>query len=160
MDLLELTDDPEIGDDVLLYRRVSWTQIGGIERFAVGEKMRLSANCLQDYSEERAKGLGYAGPCMSVGLGSVIADLGFEPEQAMLADYPDYGLVAFSVADVRSLHRKDGTAAPQGVMASPTTREPWHAVIYDRETGKRSKAVMDQLLMRAVWIRQLERPPP
>lgn len=151
-----MTDSPDpfvddrngVPDDALLYRRVSWGSIGG--RCPPGQLAELSGNCFRDYPDAQARALGYPGPCMSVGVGTVLQARGLQPE-AMLVGHAGYGLAVVRAGDLRRLCRFDGTACEQGVMLSPTDEEPWHGVVFDKSGSARSKAVAVAVQRKAEW---------
>jgi hypothetical protein len=125
-----LLDDDKVADSDLVYRRASWTKIGGRSKTPTGQVAKISANFFSDYPEAVAKEHGYDGPCMSIGLHSVLVSCGFEPS-AMLEKFPEFGLLVASVGDLRRLKKHDGESCPQGVLASRTDEEPWHGVVFD-----------------------------
>ncbi len=143
-------DDLRIPDDTFVYRRVDWDRIGGRRSCPPGEVARLSGNAFQDYDEEKARELGYPGPCMSVALGVALLARGHTPRQA-IEKYQGYGLARVSVAALRRLRRHNGSPCPQGVMAAPTEAEPWHGVVFDYEPGKRKGAVCTAICRVAQW---------
>ncbi len=141
-----LIDDKQgIPDDLILYRRVDWDRIGGRPKCPPGEVARLSGNAFTDYKEDVARELGYEGPCMSVALGRVLEAFGF-PSSKVIEEYEGYGLARVRVGDLRQLTRFDGSPCPQGVMASPTEKEPWHCVVFDYEAGQRKRAVCSAIV--------------
>ncbi len=157
-------DDREgIPDDTLLYRRINWNYVGGMDRYPPGETPELSGNCFRDYPEDKARDLGYAGRCMSVGVGTIIQSKGLLPE-VMLEGYEGYGLAVVRAGDLRTLHRFNGTACPQGVMPRPTPSEPWHAVVFDTLGPRRPDAVCEAIADVAEWhvplVRTSPSPPP
>jgi hypothetical protein len=135
------TDDlVAIPDDAIVYRRVAWDRIGGQANCEVGAVATLNGNCFTDYPEPRARELGYPGCCMSVGVAKVLQEQGFGPEK-MLERYPDEGLAWILAADLRKLEKATGEPCPQGLMLVPTDDEPWHGVVFDMATGRKSEAV-------------------
>jgi hypothetical protein len=154
--LIPLLDDPAIPDDTFVYRRVGWDHVGGQARFAIGQTASLSANAFRDYPMSKAEELGFAGPCMSVGLGHVIAEAGVSPAEAMLSGYTGYGLSACLVGTLRSLTRLDGTGCVQGLLCAPTESEPWHGVVFD-VTGVRKEAVSKAIVRASTWVVPLVR---
>ena len=154
-----LIDDPNLLPEATVYRRVGWNHVGGVDRFEPGEKPSLSSNMFKDYPAARAEEYGFAGPCMSVGLGYLIEEHGKTPAEAMLGNpHQGYGLVACTVGDLRALQRLNGDACPQGIMPAPTDHEPWHAVVFD-VTGKRAESVSAAIAKIACWIVPLIRAP-
>lgn len=143
-------DDPALQDDVLLYRRVDWDKVGGRERAAHGQAARINANCFSDYPLEEAEQLGYPGPCMSVGVGSILIQQDVDPT-VMLGNFPDYGLTATRVGDLRRLQKADGAPCPQGIMLAPTATELWHGVVFDASTRPRKGAVKKAIVRVSAW---------
>jgi hypothetical protein len=151
MAVTAFVDDSEaVHDDVILYRRVDWDKIGGRSKCPPGQVATLNGNCFTDYDAERALALGYPGPCMSVGLGNVLKDLGLPPEQ-MLEGFEGMGLAEINASDLRTLCRVDGTSCPQGLMASPTDAEPWHGIVFDMTFPKRPKPICKAISKLARW---------
>ena len=151
--LIPFVDDQDgIPDDTVLYRRVSWDRIGGRQSCPSGEQARLSGNCFRDYPEDKAREMGYPGPCMSVGAETIFRQLGVDP-RVMISGYEGYGLAAVTAGDLRGLIRSSGAACPQGVMLRGTVEEPWHAVVFDLGgSGKRPAAVCDAISRQAYWV--------
>ena len=145
-------DDLEIDDHVVVYRRAHWDKIGGRARATPGVEAKISPNFFSDYPEDAARKLGYEGPCMSVGLGSVLEELGLDPS-VMLAGYDDreYGLTRTRVGDLRQLKRASGESCPQGIMASPTKAEPWHGVVFDLNYRPRKDPVRKAIARVSTW---------
>lgn len=135
----------------MLYRRVSWHQIGGRDACPPGQVAKLSKNAFSDYPAEKAHDYGFAGPCMSVGISTVLEKLGLGPE-AMLLGLSDFGVVGFTAGSVRELRRKNGDPCPQGVMPGPTEAEPWHAVVFGPEGRQRSNAEKQAIADVAHWV--------
>jgi len=132
-----------IPDDVLLYRRIPPVGIDWTKRNMAGEP-RLSGGGFQDYSAAKAADYGLPGPAMSVGLQSVLVQYGKEPG-VMLDGFPDtYGLAGVRAGEVRALN--------QGVMANPTEKEPWHAVVYSKDGKRRSPSVQTKIAQVARWV--------
>lgn len=152
-DCLELIDDPSrVPDDVILYRRVRWDQIGGRERWPIGQEAHLSGNAFSDYSAERAHLHGFRGPCMSVGISSVLENLGLGPEAMLTANAEDFGVAGIEAGHLRALTRKNGDPCPHGVMAAPTTKEPWHGVVFCGSGRQRNSAEKQAIADRAFWV--------
>jgi hypothetical protein len=146
-------DDPEaVPDTAMLYRRVAWDKIGGRSRCPLGEVGRLNANCFTDWPPDAAAEAGFLRPCMSVGVSTVLERLGYSPEK-MLEDYPDYGLACVTAGVLRSLTKADGiTPCPQGIMLAPTEKEPWHGVVFDLTSERRSGAAKSAIVAAAKWV--------
>lgn len=145
----EFVDDVEgVPDDAVLYRRVDWDKVGGRDRCLPGAQASLTANCFRDYPDDRAVAMGYPGPCMSVAAGNLLPA---EGPSVLLAGYPAYGLAAVTAGALRQLTRASGDPCPQGVMLAPTASEPWHAVVFDLTTDKRSDGVCKAIAAAARW---------
>lgn len=95
-------DEPDdIPDSAVLFRRVAPPLVDWDQPDEEG-RPRLHSGAFQDYTDERARELGYPGPSMSVHLASVLAEFGRAP-QDLLAEYgPAYGLVRFTAGDLRA----------------------------------------------------------
>jgi hypothetical protein len=139
-----------IPDDTLLYRRIAWDMIGGRARVAPGEIAQLSGNCFRDYSEEKAQAMGYPGPCMSFAVGTVLAERRIAPE-ALLEQYPGYGLAVVEAGALRELTTGSGLSCPQGIMLAPTELEPWHGVVFDKTQRLRSDKACKAIKTAAEW---------
>ena len=146
----EFVDSGSIADDVLLYRRVDWDKVGGPNKTPHGREARLNSNCFTDYPAAKAMELGFPGPCMSVGLSTVLDELGLEPS-AMLSGYPDYGLAVVRAGDLRALKKGNGEDGPQGIMRSPTDAEPWHCIVFDVIERPRKEACKKAIARTATW---------
>jgi hypothetical protein len=146
----QLIDDRDnIPDSTPIYRRVSWELVGGRARCAQGETAALSKNAFRDWPADWALRAGYARPCMSVAIGTVLAD-----PREMLGDRRGFGVVVLTAGELRNLTRRDGTTPePQGVMLSPTETEPWHGVVFcldcDKQRGNPACAAISDL---ARWV--------
>lgn len=144
-------DDPQgVPDDAFVYRRVDWDRIGGRAACPPGEVARLSGNAFADYPDERARAMGYPGACMSVGIALVLQARGLGSEQ-MIENYEGYGVARIRVGDLRRLTRSTGEPCPQGVMAWPTSSEPWHGIVFEPGGGARKRAVKDAIARIAAW---------
>jgi alkylated DNA nucleotide flippase Atl1 len=55
-----------------------------------------------------------------------------------------YGLVSLLVNELR--------AAGQGVMAHPTAKEPWHAVVFSTGGNKKTVAQQSELARKSKWV--------
>lgn len=145
------SDDPvAIPDDAILYRRVDWDRIGGRDKCPSGEKGTLNANCFRDYPDERSRVAGYPGPCMSVGISTVLDELGYSADK-LLEGYEGYGLAEITAGDIRRLVCADGSPCPQGIMPDPTEAEPWHGIIFDAAKRPRKTAACKAIARRARW---------
>lgn len=151
MRVAAFADDTEgIPDDAILYRRVVWNLIGGRQKCPPGAVASLNGNCFADWSAEKAIEEGFPGPCMSVGLSTVLEELRFTPEK-MLENYPDYGLAFVTAAELRKLAKADGTPCPQGIMTAATDAEPWHGVVFDLAGGRRAGSAKNAIAKAAQW---------
>jgi hypothetical protein len=149
---IEVFEDDLVGvpDEAVLYRRVDWDKIGGKAKYPPGEIGKINSNCFTDYPAEKATDLGYPGPCMSVGVSTVLQDYEHEPSK-MLEGFSDYGLACVTAGDLRKLTRGDGEPRPQGIMLSPTDDEPWHGVVFDLIDLQRSNATRKAVARIAAW---------
>jgi hypothetical protein len=143
-------NDAAVPNEAILYRRVDWDKIGGRDRCEPGEAGRLNGNCFTDYSREKALELGYSEPCMSVGISTVLKELGLTPDK-MLEGYEEYGLAQVSAAALRNLTRADGSPCPQGIMLVETEEEPWHGVVFDLTNRPRKTSVCKAIARVATW---------
>ncbi len=146
----DFVDDQSIPDDALLYRRVDWDKVGGRSRTLTGQEARINSNCFADYPAAKAMELGYPGPCMSVGLSTVMEELQVPPT-IMLDGYEGYGLTVTRVGDLRYLKKGNGDSGPQGVLKSPTEREPWHCVVFDVFERPRKEACKKAIAKVSLW---------
>lgn len=135
MEQRNLQDDPEnIPDHTLLYRRTTWAKLNPKQPGHAGDPCcEITPNFFTDAPLEEAFRFGFNRPCMSVGTSLVLGD---EPER-MLETFPQMGLVVLSAGALRALEKGDGPC-PQGIMLAPTDDEPWHAVVFDINSPKRS----------------------
>lgn len=147
----DFRDDREIGDEILVYRRADWDKIGGRARATAGVEARISGNFFSDYPEHKARELGYAGPCMSIGLGSVLSELGLPPDVMLELHHGLHGLTVTRVGELRQLKRGTGEPCPQGIMASPTEAEPWHGVVFDLTCRPRKDPVRKAIARVSTW---------
>jgi hypothetical protein len=147
-------DDVEaVPDEAILYRRIVWNKIGGRERCAVGATASLNDNCFTDWPADKALEEGFPGPCMSVGVSTVLASLGYTPDK-MVENYPECGLACMSAGDLRNLTKMDKSQSPcpQGMMLAATDAEPWHGVVFDLAGGQRGAAARKAILRVARWV--------
>jgi hypothetical protein len=152
-DCLPLTDDPAgIPNDVILYRRVRWDQIGGRDRCPKGEEAALIGNAFSDYPASKAHEYGLGGPCMSIGISTVLEGLRLGPDAMLIGKGPDFGVAAISAGNLRSLKRKSAEPRPQGVMAAPTNDEPWHGVVFGGSQSPRNKTDKQAIADFANWV--------
>jgi hypothetical protein len=147
----EFRDEVEtIPDEVLLFRRVDWDKIGGRSAAPSGVPAKLNGNCFTDYPEARAREKGLPGPCMSVGVASVLDQYRFGPDK-LLEEFDECGIAVVRAGDLRQLKRVDGTPCPQGIMLNPTEKEPWHGVVFDVNRRPRRKAICKAIAQIASW---------
>jgi hypothetical protein len=143
-------DRANIPDEVILYRRVDWDRIGGRDRCPHGQTGKLNGNSFTDYQADRALRMGYPGPCMSIGVGTVLTSYGYEPVK-LLDELSDYGLARIAAGDLRKLTRINGDPCPQGLMLVPTEAEPWHGIVFDLTERPRTKPVCKVIAQIATW---------
>jgi hypothetical protein len=143
-------DENIIPSEAVLYRRVTWDKIGGRDRCPSGMAGTINANCFTDYPSERALELGYAGPCMSIGISTVLKSSGFTPDK-MLEGYEGYGLAQVTASEIRSLIRGDGSPCPQGIMLVETDMEPWHGIVFDLTDRPRKAGARKAMARVASW---------
>ncbi len=143
------TDDPGIPAEEILYRRVP---VQWIDWDAEQNGPRIKRAAFQDYPAERAADLNLPGPCMSVGLSSILDEHGVDPAD-LLTDWgrESYGLASVRAADVRLNN-------DQGIMPWPTQAEPWHGVVFSKKGPKRTGSMQSQLARAAVWVVLPDRP--
>lgn len=148
-ELRQLVDDPEhVPDETLLYRRIGWNHLGGKDKCPRGQEATPSGNAFRDWKLADAQAAGFAGPCMSVGVGTLLQD----PVQQMLSNWQGYGLAAVEAGALRRLMRRNGTPEPQGIMLSPTDNEPWHGVVFCSNGSKKGDAVSIAISDAAFWV--------
>lgn len=75
----------------------------------------------------------------------------------MLEKYPTMGLVVVVAGALRNLAKGDGPC-PQGIMLAPTDEEPWHAVVFDLASAKRSGGAQKAIVKLAEVIVPLHFP--
>ena len=145
-------EDDVVGvpNEAILYRRVDWDRVGGRDRCPQGASPKLNGNCFTDYALEKAVELGYPGPCMSVGVSTVLGARNCGPER-MLERFPGNGLAEVRAGDLRTLKRPDGAPCPQGIMLAATDDEPWHGVVFDLAVGLKSAATKNAIARLATW---------
>jgi hypothetical protein len=143
-------DRANIPDEVILYRRVDWDKIGGRDRCPRGQSGKLNGNSFTDYPADKAWSMGYPGPCMSVGVGTVLESYGYEPIK-LLEGFDNYGLARIAAGELRKLTRINGDSCPQGIMLVPTKTEPWHGVVFDLLERPRIKPVCKVISQIALW---------
>jgi len=140
------SDDPSIRDDELLYRRVHPTWIDWTDPDAP----RVRRVAFQDQKEAVALEMGLPGPCLSVGLSSVLEEHNVDPAKMLESWGYEYGLASIRAGGARGSN--------QGVMRWPTEDEPWHGVVFAASGGKRSSGVQSHLAQSAKWVHIPERP--
>lgn len=142
-------DEESIPDEEFVYRRILFPNwVDDTKRDNLG-RPRIKRSAFQEFGAEKARQLGYPGPCFSVGLSSVLTAHGREPTDLLEGwDSEDrkYGIAHLRVADIRRKGR--------GVMARPTDQEPWHAVVFPKttETRKQKADSESALAAAAVWV--------
>lgn len=162
-ELMRLVDSLDISDDDIVYRRARWVMLGGadsqkdgVDLYPVGSIAPISKNFFNDYPLQAAQDLGFEGPCMSVGLRSVLLDSDVEPNE-MLVEYPEDGLLRLSVGELRNLATASGKPTPQGVMLAPTPKDPWHTVVFNLPAPPRSKQAKVAMAELSEWEIPLRR---
>jgi hypothetical protein len=138
-----------IPDDALLYRRtiprfVDWSDLD-----ATGAP-RLTSGCFQYLGDDEARKRGYPGPAMSIGLGTVLAQLGESPMKMLEGFEPTYGLAILRAGAVREKR--------QGIFARPTEQEPWHGVVFCKDDSLKRKTIHAMLAEIAAWYHVPARP--
>jgi hypothetical protein len=139
-----------IPDEVILYRRIDWDKIGGRDSCPLGQAGKLNGNSFRDYPADKALTMGYPGPCMSVGVGSVLISNGRESTE-LLEGFDGYGLARIVAGDLRKLARVNGDQCPQGIMLAPTDTEPWHGIVFDLLERPRTRPVCKAISQVATW---------
>ncbi|MGH9893857.1 MAG: hypothetical protein ACREA0_18105 [bacterium] len=137
------SDDAQIADDDLLYRRISRLWIDWSPVKDSGQP-RIRRAAFQDFKEAEAQARGLPGACMSVGVASVLQQNGREPMDLLEGWGEGYGLASLLVRDVR--------ARKQGVTMSPTPDEPWHGIVFSMEGPKRTGSMEKGLAEVARWV--------
>jgi hypothetical protein len=122
-ELKSLVDDPTIGDETILYRRALWGQIGGRDKVSPGTIPPISKNFFLDRPAAVAKDYGLAGACMSVGLASVIHELGLDA-RATLGPELLGGATRSLVLRVSWLHQCQESRGTAWFSISPTRNVP------------------------------------
>jgi len=116
-------DDPAIGDDERLFRRIHPTQVVPDEDSGL---MRLSSAAFKD-------------PEMSVDLETVLAAHGL-PVEACLKGHEGHLLAALPAGGCRRLE--------QAVCPDPLPDNPAHGIVYGRKKGR----IPDRLREIATWV--------
>jgi hypothetical protein len=143
-------DLTRIPNEAILYRRVDWDKIGGRDSCPAGHAGQLNGNSFRDYQRDKALSMGYPGPCMSVGVSTVLESYGYDPTK-LLEGFDDYGLARIAAGDLRKLTRINGDPCPQGIMLAATEDEPWHGVVFDLAEQPRIKPVCKAISQIATW---------
>lgn len=149
-------DDASINDDEALFRRIR----PDIVNWDLAEQgvPPIPRQGFQDYSESKAR-LEYnlPGACMSVDRDRVLVEHGCTSED-LIDGFHFYGVVSLEAGAVRNLTGTKGEDYSQGVMANPLPGKPWHAVIFSRAGGKKSKGIENALARLATWVILPRRP--
>ena len=121
------TDDPTVGNEEKLLRRVRPDQIVWDDN---EKRFRPSSGAFYDSSD---------GSGMSISLDSVLQEYGHDASYA-LRGYGDQGLVVLTAAFVRSLK--------QGVIREPLPEDPAHGEV----VGKKTQGIRRQFANNATWL--------
>jgi hypothetical protein len=145
-------DDVElITDDDVLFRRivskfVQWGRVTG------NNKPDVPSQGFQDYPERVAQEkFNLPGACMSVSVERILADHGYDASK-LIEDYPGYGVAATTAGAMRALEGSPDTNWAQGVMLNSIDAEPWHAVVYCKNGGKKSAGMQNAIRLGAMWV--------
>jgi hypothetical protein len=150
-------DIDNIANDTVLFRRIypHFVQWDGIAQDA---KPPLPSQGFQDYPAQKAREeFNLPGACMSVAVEHLLAGAGYNPEK-MIEDYDGYGIAAITAGTMRSLQGPPGTNWAQGVMCNPTVEEPWHAVVFCTNGGKKTNGIQNAIVKHATWVIEPRRP--
>lgn len=142
-------DQEDIPDDELLYRRIPPPWIDWNSLDASG-RPRIRRAAFQDYPAEKAREMGMPGPCMSVGLASILNAHDRQPTQLLEGWGANYGIASLRAGDARQLE--------QGVMRWPTEDEPWHGVVFTKIGSKKTGGTQNALAQAASWVEVPDRP--
>jgi len=143
-------DDTGISDDEELYRRIR----PDIVHWSLADNgvPPVPRQGFQDYPAEKAqREFNLPGACMSVDRNLVLVERGHSVE-TLVEGYESYGVVSIEAGAVRSLKGPKGEDYSQGVMANPRPSAPWHAVVFCRAGGKKSKGMENALARIARWV--------
>jgi hypothetical protein len=156
--LLELQDDiVVIPDSARLFRRivpkfVKWVGVSD------QDKPPVPSQGFQDYPADIAReNFGLPGSCMSVALAEVLSKHGFDASK-VIEDFPGYGIATFTAGAMRTLSGPAGVDWTQGVMLNPTDAEPWHAVVFCNNGGRKTNGIQTAIRVVASWVAAPVRP--
>lgn len=137
-------DQDDISDDELLYRRIppQWIDWETLDDEGRPRMMRAA---FQDYKTEKAREMGLPGPCMSIGLHSILIAHRGEPLDLLERWGMHYGIASLPAGAVRA-------NGDQGVMRWPTPEEPWHGVVFTKVGSKRTGGMENTLARAASWV--------
>lgn len=141
-----------IPDGAVLYRHVSSKNLAPGKVDVNGLPM-IGSQAFQDRPEDVARQMGYAGPCLSVGVAALLEGVG--GPQRLLAGLEArpgelHGVVALLAGEVRRLCGVDGSELAQGIMLGPGGF-PGHAVIFSMVGGKKTGGMQKALARLARW---------
>ncbi len=80
---------------------------------------------------------------MSIGLGTVLTQLGVSPMKMLDGFDATYGLAVLRAGAVREKH--------QGIFSRPTAEEPWHGVVFCTDPSIKKKTLHSMLAEIAKW---------
>lgn len=144
-------DTDKIQSDAVLLRRilpkfVQWDRVGG------DDKPIIPSQGFQDYSALVAREqFGLPGACMSVAVEEILNQFGYDANK-IIEDHPGYGVAAISAGAMRTLEGASGADWSQGVMLDPNDDEPWHAVVYCQNGGKKTGGMQTAIRATARWM--------
>ncbi len=113
----------------------------------------ITSKFFQDYSEDEAARRGLPGRCASVAVERLVRPEDPTLEICLRSFTLCHGIVAFLASAVRDLKGLDGAELPQGLMMDPLPDEPWHAVMYTKRGGTRTKAEKKAVARVSHWVR-------
>jgi hypothetical protein len=135
-----------IPDDAVIYRRLSWHHLGGIERHRGLPEAKLSDNGFRDYTGEKARAYGFPGDCFSVCIASMIP-----PATPLREIAGEFGLARSTAGAIRRVVNGDGHPFPLWIMHAPTDEEPWHGVVSHPHTPTKPKSIDKALVRLFAW---------
>ena len=143
-------DVDKIANDAVLFRRItpSFVHWDGLQSAGTPQVPRQG---FQDYPEQIARQrFNLPGACMSVAVQYILIDEGYDPEKLIIG-YPGYGVAAINAGVMRTLESPTGANWTQGVMWNPTDDEPWHAVVFCQNGGKKTTGMQGAIAGTATW---------
>jgi hypothetical protein len=88
---------------------------------------------------------------MSVAVEEILNRFGYDAAK-IIEEYPGYGVSAITAGAMRTLEGVSGADWTQGVMLDPNDEEPWHAVIFYKNGGKKTGGMQNAMRASARWI--------